>query len=448
MPDDISKWFKLRAYGSTDADEDARPLGCRSTSLLFWKKAISFFMPNTNMQWNELSHVGNPPRSQEVNKLIKTVRRKETARLGKPSEARKALYASEFEQAIELMENSDDAEMACFLSAFFRFQYHLIARIDDSAKFRHPDIKVYHQYPQYGIIVKLCWSKNVMEERDAPDQLLMGANDWRYCPLVGLGLWLEYHFMINPEQNDFYFGIQGLNDLKAIKKRAADCLRGIFRSGDFNVVDDGKTGTHSMRKFATTVARGSGCSKDDTDCRARWKSHRRQQDQYANVTIPYDDAKVAAALCRGGPVAYIHTEGSGITDDWILQYVVPATRQKLSREVCIVLGRALLWRIFDESGSFIPDEIKSRVCNAYNNLGDQCTLENGVNPIKKIPLGIGGNDAEVVIDELFTDEGDEAVEDQARRVKRRIEKQEITLLSSHVLHLRRDILDLKAQLER
>jgi 4-amino-4-deoxy-L-arabinose transferase-like glycosyltransferase len=117
MPDDISKWFKLRAYGSTDADEDARPLGCRSTSLLFWKKAISFFMPNTNMQWNELSHVGNPTRSQEVNKLIKTVRRKETARLGKPSEARRALYASEFEQAIEMMENSDDAEVACFLSA-------------------------------------------------------------------------------------------------------------------------------------------------------------------------------------------------------------------------------------------------------------------------------------------------------------------------------------------
>jgi hypothetical protein len=138
------------------------------------------------MQWNELAYVGNPTRSQVVNKLITTMRRKETARLGKPSEARRALYVSEFEQAIEMMENSDDVEVACFLSAFFRFQYHLIARIDDSAKFWHPDNKVYHQYPQYGIIVKLCWSRNVMEERDAPDQVLMGANDWRYCPLVGL----------------------------------------------------------------------------------------------------------------------------------------------------------------------------------------------------------------------------------------------------------------------
>jgi hypothetical protein len=289
-----------------------------------------------------------------------------------------------------------------------------------------------------------------MEERDALDQVLMGANDWRYCPLVGLGLWLEYHFMNNPEENDFYFGIQGLGeDPAAIKKHAADCLRTIFQSGDFNVVDDGKTGRHSMRKFATTMARGSGCSKDDTDCHARWKSHKWQQDQYANVTIPYVDAKVAAALCKGGPVAYIHAEESSITDDWILQYVVPATRQKLSHEVCIVLGRALLWRIFDKSGNFIPKEIKRCVHeDAYSNLGDQCTLENGVNPIKKIPLGIGGNDVEVVIDELFTDEGFELVDEQGRRVRRRIEKQEITLLASHVLHLCRDLFDLNAQLER
>ena len=41
------------------------------------------------------------------------------SRLGKPTEARRALYASEFEQAIEMMENSDDVEVACFLSAFF-----------------------------------------------------------------------------------------------------------------------------------------------------------------------------------------------------------------------------------------------------------------------------------------------------------------------------------------
>jgi hypothetical protein len=116
--------------------------------------------------------------------------------------------------------------------------------------------------------------------------------------------------------------------------------------------------------------------------------------------------------------------------------------------VCIVLGRALLWRIFDKSGNFIPKEIKRYVHGAYSNLGDQCTLENGVNPIKKIPLGISGNDAEVVIDELFTDEGFELVDEQGRRVRRRIEKQEITLLASQVLHLHRDVFNLKAQLER
>ena len=31
----------------------------------------------------------------------------------------------------------------------------------------------------------MCWSKNVQEERDAPDQILLGAMDLCYCVLVG-----------------------------------------------------------------------------------------------------------------------------------------------------------------------------------------------------------------------------------------------------------------------
>ncbi len=64
------------------------------------------------------------------------------------------------------------------------------------------------------------------------------------------------------------------------------------------------------------------------------------------MTIPYVDAKVAAKLGKGGAITYQHVDGSGITDDWILQHVVPNMRNHLEREVCIVFGHALLWRIF------------------------------------------------------------------------------------------------------
>jgi len=51
-----------------------------------------------------------------------------------------------------------------------------------------------------------------------------------------------------------------------------------------------------------------------------------QQDEYANTAIPYVDAKVPGALCKGGPVAYVVTDASGITNQWVLDYVAPSMR--------------------------------------------------------------------------------------------------------------------------
>ncbi len=114
-----------------------------------------------------------------------------------------------------------------------------------------------------------------------------------------------------------------------------------------------------------TTARKYGCSKDDIDFCGQWKNCRHQQDTYADTTIPFDDAKVAAAHCKGGFVAYIVKDASGINNQWILDYVVPSMRQRLlcpdpkkapnvfaaaiPEQVCIILGRALLFKMFDSS---------------------------------------------------------------------------------------------------
>jgi hypothetical protein len=158
-PDDIYRYFKYRAYGDADADENiAAPTKARSNSMTFWKKALSYFMPNNHMAWNDLALAGNPTRSTKVNKLIKLIKRKEAARLGKPSQARRALFPSEYESAIDVMDNNDDEEIRTFLSSYFKFQYNMIARLDDSAKFRLPDLKSFYQFPEFGVVARLCWS--------------------------------------------------------------------------------------------------------------------------------------------------------------------------------------------------------------------------------------------------------------------------------------------------
>lgn len=103
-------------------------------------------------------------------------------------------------------------EEGLFVGAFFRFQLHMAAQGDDTTKARLADMKPFHQYPDYGIItIKLCWSKNVMEERDAPTQLLVGAMDYRYCVLTSTALWLEHHCHLDPNDNDFLFAIYGVD---------------------------------------------------------------------------------------------------------------------------------------------------------------------------------------------------------------------------------------------
>ena len=273
------------------------------------------------------------------------------------------------------LQDQTEEEIGVWLAGYLAFMYNMIARLDDTAKFRAPDLKAFFQFVNYGITAKLCWTKNCLEERDPPTQVLFGSRDWRYCVVSHLATWLELHFELNPEDNEFFFGARGATDPDAIKASAAYYLRALCKNDNF-VLElmeeiEGKTGTHSVRKFACNKSRGNGCSRDDTDHRGRWKGTDRQQDTYTDTTIPFVDAKVAAALCTGGPIAYLVREGSGVTDEWILDHVVPHTNaaKEVPRQVCLVLGRALLWKVADaaakpEEGHNVPSSIMARVLKA------------------------------------------------------------------------------------
>jgi hypothetical protein len=107
-PDDIARWMSQKAYGTPEPDTDANPTHAQSSSLHYWKKAMSYCMPNRLMPWNAISGQGNPTRSIEVNTLIKKVKKKEVRKEGVSSKARRAVTLVEFRRMQSILREKND----------------------------------------------------------------------------------------------------------------------------------------------------------------------------------------------------------------------------------------------------------------------------------------------------------------------------------------------------
>ena len=408
--------------------------------------------------YSEVAKVGNPTKSTPVNRIIRGMKKMEAARRGKPSQARRPLMPGEFESIIQTLGKMEDEEVGTWLSAYLSFMYNMIARVDDTAKFRSPDLKPFFQFPDYGVTAKLCWTKNTNEQRDPPTQILFGARDWRYCVISLLAVWLEFHFELNSEENSFYFGYQGETDPESIKGTAAYYLKKLCDKLGIDVSLDeclALLGTHSVRKFAVNKGRGGGLSRDEVDHRGRWKSGDRQSDTYASTTIPFVDAKAATYLCTGGPVAYLVREESGVTDDWLRDYVVPnMVGYGLPDKVCVVLGRALLWKVAEqyldaEAGHLIPRSIHDRVWSAFRDLGDRNRLPVNVNPVKRVNIGVSGIDAELHVFQVLGEDDVRPEKGGANvRHEQGVANAEARFLASEVAHLRRENSDMREEMKR
>jgi len=148
--------------------------------------------------------------------------------------------------------------------------------------------------------------------------------DPEYDVLSALGLWSEYHCQTNPQPNEFIFGSCSLDDPVCIKKLMSRILKHILSPINLN---GHRLGTHSLLMLVVTFAHGAACSKvsqsikmhsfcidtnnknysiliqDETDYHGRWNKSSLKHETYASTRIPYIDAKVAAALCKGGVCA-------------------------------------------------------------------------------------------------------------------------------------------------
>ena len=217
---------------------------------------------------------GNPTKSAEVNALINRVQKAEVRHQGVPSQARSEFRTKELEAIIEVFEKHPDIDKRMFLSAVFKYQYHLGARVDDSCKALKINIKpmANEQHANYAVTTEVCWSKNIMEERAVPIQIMLGCGDRLYCTLVSTGCWLEYSIRKGWFDNSrFLFGYNGIDDPDNLNRNASDALQEVLNDESLGLEVNGLKGTHSFRKKSTTDARENGCSRDEVDIRNRWK---------------------------------------------------------------------------------------------------------------------------------------------------------------------------------
>jgi hypothetical protein len=427
-PGDVVRYMNLKAFGTQTPAADANPIARRSATLGFDKKAISFFMPNRE-RWSVTRTEGNPTQAAEVNALIKRVKKKEARKQGAPSKTKRPISGDEFVAMHEVLKNvgvgADGVRSNSHavywqrygLRALVNFQFHLIARVDDSTQVVLDHLRVHDRFA-HCLKTKLNWSKNVMDERDAPWQIVLGSIDPIYCVLCSLGLWLELNIDMYPAATNSPYLFCFCDDVRIpeggqkAKYKIQRILTGMFKLNEF-VRDDeygllSGLGSHSIRKFAATFARNCGVTKDEKDIRGRWKGVGRVSDVYDDVELPYPDAKVAEKLCGGGACFYLPNPRYDpvMLDSFVLNHVVRNVKKRLPDSVCLVLGRALMWLIFSPvADEYVPIDMKERVVAEWSHVRgdvdeDDNENEQDLMPIRQTAVTVSGDHGAVFIDTI------------------------------------------------
>ena len=255
------------------------------------------------MTWDEINLRGNPTCSAAINDVIAKVKKFEVRQEGIPSQARRPLEWEEFYLLLVLIRHLfADSDVWFFLTAVFCLQWQIIGRIDDVMKLAKGSL-LFNPREPYTLNIKMTWSKNIQEKREAPTQILFGAMDPIVCSLLNIAIWLE-------SGEDFgllLFGNHRSNHA------VSSLLESIFNNVLFCKIKEGLLGTHSIRKGAASYAARLGLVRDWIAMQGHWRGKKMQVDTYIEINLPYPDARVASILTGPhGPCKYT-IKGGGIT---------------------------------------------------------------------------------------------------------------------------------------
>ncbi|CAB9528583.1 unknown protein [Seminavis robusta] len=302
---------------------------------------------------------------------------------------------------------------ACMLKQ----QVHLIISspgrtTDDISKLKYSDYKPHPDFP-FALSCKAYWSKNISEERQCPDQIILGSMDTDFCALLGLANYMEasfnYGYGAAGRENASLFTPESDPKLASKHCNAAyrNILKAVFLSAPFlavAVLIAGVLGSHSIRKFAATLARGMGATADEVDIRGRWKARLSGLvvDAYISPEQPWIDARVAEKLCMGAPIAYkLHPDAKRVTPTWLIEHVAPRTHAFYDsvNDISLHLALPLLWAALDESWEErMEPPIRIRIQDAYELI--KADLPEGVNPVVKVPFSIWTHNTKLHINEI------------------------------------------------
>lgn len=411
-PNDVARYMKLQAYGTATPTINDRPVHMRAYSLEYLKKALSYFHPHKNAHWNVESSFGNPTRSVVVNDLIKMVRKHEVRKQGARSRVKRDITKDEHIATLKAFEkiHNDDYKQRQ-VPTMLKLHVNIIGRTDDICQLKSKQISSHHLFSDKCLETQVAWSKNVMDERECPPQIIFGAADVDFCVHASMACHLESN-ITDGVQGIYLFGQPDRDDddepyrandrytsaLRNMWKKNVDLTRLIAQT-------KGELGSHSERKFGTTWATRNGCTDHEAEIRGRWRGKRGGSivNRYINPDQLPTDAKVAAILCVGGPVTYKVKPDSGVTEQFMREFVVPGMTEYFaddpSNRIADVLGPALLWVCLQDGlEHMVSGRVRDRIQRAWNII--KGNRPNNYNPVEKVPLMVYRVENQVVVEEI------------------------------------------------
>lgn len=118
--------------------------------------------------------------------------------MGSKSRAKRPLTEKEFLLEMELMKRQPDWAHNIKYPCMSIWQFSFIGRIDDTCHHEVGDPRGHKQFP-FALMSKVRWSKNVIDERRCPDQIILGAADPRWCLLIHLAIYYETMLAMHPQ---------------------------------------------------------------------------------------------------------------------------------------------------------------------------------------------------------------------------------------------------------
>ena len=395
-PSDVKKYLLYKAFKDPNPGPNDAPVHARAESLKKAKSGVSFFMVNKGVAWID-GVGGNPTRHPLVKEAINFVEALETRGLGTPTNVKRKYSTAEFNKVLSLFRERPDFEHRVRYPMMAVWSYHLIHRIDDTCHFK---VEAPHGNVDFPFTIKTRtkWSKNVRSMKNCPDQILLGSECSKTCALLWLSIYLETFLGDYPNAKYLFSSNTDDKAPKNVKQQLRGRLKKVVwthpafieladETGDEAALG---VGTHSNRKYASTLAQRMGAERLQVEYRGRWVGEAGRNvcsRVYIHADDTYTDAFVASLLCVGGAVKYELEDAFIVTDNWLYVECVPNIRKRFEKDArfCRVMALSYLWAVFDqETADYLNPVDVDRVRTNFQRLHGPVDS----NPVKKTKIAV------------------------------------------------------------